>query len=81
MVEKLTHTGCLRLRWKEILKPEGQQYTKTDKRLQRFTKTIDMKGFGMTNWKKIQKGGKEYLSAKVEKRWSKEQDHAHSHAN
>lgn len=81
MAVKLTHTGCLKLRWKETLKPEGQQDTKTDKGLQRFIKTIDMKGFGMTNWNKIQKGGKEYLSAKVEKKRSKEQDRACSHAN
>lgn len=52
-----------------------------DKGLQGFIKTIDMKGFGMTNWNKIQKGGAEYLSAKVENRWSKEQDLACSHAN
>lgn len=68
MVVKLTHTGCLRLRWKEILKPGEQQYTKTDKGLQEFIQTIDMKGFGMTNWNKIQKGGKEYLSAKAEEK-------------
>lgn len=67
IVVELTQTGCLRLRWKEILKPKGQQHTKTDKALQRFIKTIDMKGFEMTNWNKIQKGGKEYLSAKGEK--------------
>lgn len=67
IVVELTQTGCLRLRWKEILKPKGQQHTKTDKALQRFIKTIDMKGFEMTNWNKIQKGGKEYLSAKGER--------------
>lgn len=29
MVVTLTHTGCLRLRIRTILKPEGQQYRKT----------------------------------------------------
>lgn len=80
MVVTLTHTVSLRLRIRKILKPEGQQHTKTDKGLQRFIKTNYMEGFGMTKWNKIQKEGKEYLSAKIEKRWSKEQDHAHSHA-
>lgn len=80
MVVTLTHTGCLRLRIRTILKPEGQQYRKTDKGLQKLIKTNYMEGFGMTKWNKIQKESKEYLSAKVEKRWSKEQDHARSHA-
>lgn len=51
----------------EDTKTKGQQHSKTDKGLQRFIKTIDMKGFGMANWNKTQKGGKEYLSAKAEK--------------
>lgn len=96
-VEMNTHSDCKKLQVQMNgceadthrmfkAKVEGDAKTritvhKDRQRLQRFIKTIDVKGFGMTKWNKIQKRGKEYLGVKAEKRWSKEQDHACSHAN